>query len=452
MVHSPLASAGSNIESITSNDEVALKIGSLLNSRFKNREDEVWVNLSEPVKTGLIQMHFWSELELQTWVKERTSEQQVNINKSRTKPLEDSSRGKKESVDDEASSQVQRDVLQNSSTQTLIDQLRDSSDHLACANSCLLPKLMDENIKLSEVITRLTDENLRLSSNQEELVKERDTAIRERDILSRDIREHASNVDTKHDLVAILEIVKSMKMNSTMFKMGDNKHPWRVLDHVNGDCTVFCSNEVQSKIVKNAASATLIASLKASNKLTFSTTSKGDLNVLVPAVFASPEPLEGMSKVAVLLIEHNTPIGIDSIDQVVADSTATWVTTILRDASKKFSKMMFVFLPLEESGVDVPSKQDYALMIESIIKFTLCEDLDPKLFLCLNLDGIGEKLEPTVYCVLLGLISLCDMNGKPPEKPCQECSLFCSPGKCLALRGALEEKNENSEGKSYFLF
>ena len=477
------ASAGSNMEAITSKDEVALKIGSLMNSRFKDKEGEVWVNLCKSVKTGLLKKQFWSVLELQNWVQEKTIEQQVITNKSSTKPLEDSSRGMKESVDDKASSLVQRDVsIQSPSTQTSIDQLRASSDHLACANSCLLPKLVDQNTKLSEantkfseVITRLTDENvrlmdensklsdknvslmdtnLRLSSNQEVLVKERDAAIRERDILSRDTREQVANDDMKQDLVEILEIVKSIKTNSTIFKMGDKKHPWSFLDYVNGNCTVFCSNEIQSIIVKNAASATIIASLKASNKLTFSTTSKGDLSVLVPAVFASPEPLEGTSKVAVLLIEHSTPIGIQSIDQVMAESTASWITTTLRDASKVFSKMMFVFLPLEESGVDVdvPSKQDHALMIESIFKFTLCEDLDPKLFLCLNLDDIGEKLEPAVYCVLLGLISLCDMNGKPPEKPCKECSLFCSPGKCFALRGALGEKKENKAGKSFLLF
>ena len=84
-------------------------------------------------------------------------------------------------------------------------------------------------------------------------------------------------------------------------------------------------------------------------------------------------------------------------------------------------------------------KQDYAMMIECNFIHELCGDLKPKHFLCLNMDGLDDKLEPTVYGVLRGFLPLDDKDETSPGKPCQVCELICSPGKCMVLRGAIEE-------------
>ena len=64
-------SARSNIESITTKEDVTVKVGSLLNSRFKDRKSEAWVQLSEPVKSGLLNIRLWSIIEVEEWVKVR---------------------------------------------------------------------------------------------------------------------------------------------------------------------------------------------------------------------------------------------------------------------------------------------------------------------------------------------------------------------------------------------
>ena len=87
-------SAGSNIESIITKEDVTVKVGSLLNSRFKDRKSEAWVQLSEPVKSGLLNKRLWSLIELEEWIMERakgcsnsTTGNQEAANKSKTLPL-----------------------------------------------------------------------------------------------------------------------------------------------------------------------------------------------------------------------------------------------------------------------------------------------------------------------------------------------------------------------------
>ena len=98
-------SAGSNIESITTKEDVTVKVGSLLNSRFKDRKSEAWVQLSEPVKSGLLNIRLWSIIEVEEWVKVRA--------KGLTKPqhrtkIHHQQSGKREEVKDLAARSVYR--------------------------------------------------------------------------------------------------------------------------------------------------------------------------------------------------------------------------------------------------------------------------------------------------------------------------------------------------------